>query len=55
MTSIDTATDQPAAFAHIAGEFEFLDEEWLFFEIDFRPEGADQTYSFKFKHQLYIN
>ena len=36
-------------------EFEFLDEEWLFFEIDFRPEGADQTYSFKFKHQLYIN
>ena len=36
-------------------EFEFLDEEWLFFEIDFRPDGADQTYSFKFKHQLYIN
>ncbi len=36
-------------------EFEFLDEEWLFFEIDFRPEGAERTYSFKFKHQLYIN
>jgi hypothetical protein len=36
-------------------EFEFLNEEWRFFEIDFRPEGADQTYTFKFKHQVYIN
>ena len=26
MTSIDAAADQPAAFAHIAGEFAFLDE-----------------------------
>ena len=36
-------------------EFSFINEEWRFFEIAFRPEGADQTYTFKFKHQLYIN
>jgi hypothetical protein len=36
-------------------EFKFINEEWRFFEIDFRPEGAEQTYTFKFKHQLYIN
>ena len=37
------------------GEFKFINEEWRFFEVDFRPEGADQTYTLKFKHQLYIN
>ena len=36
-------------------EFEFINEEWRFFEVDFRPDGADETYTFKFKHQLYIN
>ena len=36
-------------------EFKFINEEWRFFEVDFRPEGAEQTYTFKFKHQLYIN
>ena len=36
-------------------EFRFINEEWRFFEVDFRPEGADQTYTFTFKHQLYIN
>jgi hypothetical protein len=36
-------------------EFRFINEEWRFFEIDFRPEGASQTYTFKFKHQLYID
>ncbi len=36
-------------------QFKFINEEWRFFEVDFRPEGADQTYTFKFKHQLYIN
>ena len=35
-------------------EFKFINEEWRFFEVDFRPEGADKTYTFKFKHQLYI-
>ncbi|MFT4613488.1 MAG: hypothetical protein ACI9NT_000628 [Bacteroidia bacterium] len=36
-------------------EFSFINEEWRFFEIDFRPDGATQSYTFKFKHQLYIN
>lgn len=36
-------------------EFSFINEEWRFFEINFRPTGASQTYTFKFKHQLYIN
>ena len=34
-------------------EFKFINEEWRFFEVNFRPEGADQTYTFEFKHQLY--
>lgn len=36
-------------------EFSFINEEWRFFEIDFRPEGATQGYTYKFKHQLYVN
>lgn len=36
-------------------EFSFINEEWRFFEIDFRPAGAPQTFTFKFKHQLYVN
>ena len=36
-------------------EFKFINEEWRFFEVDFRPQGSDQTYTFKLKHQLYIN
>lgn len=36
-------------------EFKFINEEWRFFEVDFRPEGADKTYTLKFKHQLYVN
>jgi hypothetical protein len=36
-------------------EFAFINEEWRFFEVNFRPLGADQTYSFKFKHQLYVD
>jgi len=34
-------------------DFKFINEEWRFFEVDFRPEDADKTYRFKFKHQLY--
>ena len=45
---------ESGAIYYIA-EFKFLNEEWLFFDIDFRPEGANETYSFTFKHQLYIN
>lgn len=37
------------------GEFSFINEEWRYFEMDFRPEGASETYNFKFRHQLYIN
>ncbi len=37
------------------GGFSFINEEWRFFEVDFRPEGATETYTFKHKHQLYIN
>lgn len=36
-------------------EFAFINEEWRFFEINFRPEGANQTYTFTFKRQLYID
>ena len=36
-------------------EFKFINEEWRYFELDFQPEGAQQSYRFKFKHQLYIN
>lgn len=31
----------------------FLDNEWRHFEVHFRPEGAEQTYTFKLKHQMY--
>ncbi|MAT92538.1 MAG: hypothetical protein CME59_08045 [Halioglobus sp.] len=43
-----------AAIYYIA-EFTFINEEWRFFEVHFRPEGAQQTYTFEHKHQLYIN
>lgn len=36
-------------------QFSFINEEWRFFEIDFRPTGSDKTYTYKFKHQLFIN
>jgi hypothetical protein len=36
-------------------EFPFINEEWRFFEVDFRPTGAQQSYTFKFKHQLYTD
>lgn len=36
-------------------QFKFINEEWRFFELYFRPEGAGQTYQFTFKHQLYTD
>jgi hypothetical protein len=36
-------------------EFTFINEEWRIFEIDFRPESADKSHTFKFKHQLYFD
>ena len=35
-------------------EFRFINEEWRFFDLNFRPEGTDKTYSFDFKWQLYV-
>jgi hypothetical protein len=43
-----------SAIYYIA-DFKFINEEWRFFEVDFRPAGSDESYTFKFKHQLYIN
>ena len=34
-------------------EFPFINEEWLFFTIEFQPEGSDRTYTHSFKRQLY--
>lgn len=33
--------------------FEFINREWRFFEFDFRPEGSDRSYHYKFKAQLW--
>ena len=33
----------------------FINEQWRWYEIDFRPEGATKTYTHKFRHQLYVN
>lgn len=34
-------------------DFKFINEDWRFFEVIFRPEGADETYTFELKQQLY--
>ena len=34
-------------------DFTFIDREWRFFEFDFRPEGSEETYHYKFKTQLW--
>ena len=34
-------------------DFTFIDREWSFFEFDFRPEGSEKTYHYKFKTQLW--
>ena len=52
--AVNTEVREGQAIYYIA-EFKFINEEWRFFEVDFRPGGADETYTFKFKHQLYIN
>ena len=36
-------------------DFKFINEEWRFFEVDFRPEGSNKSYTFELRHQLYIN
>lgn len=37
------------------GEFKFINREWRFFEINFAPEGSEETLSLEFKQQMYIN
>lgn len=59
----DLIQNQPLSFVEIregqsvyyVADFKFINEEWRFFEVHFRPEGAQQTYTFEFKHQLYTD
>lgn len=59
----DLMQNQPLTFQEVRegpavyyiAEFKFINEEWRFFEVEFRPEGADRSYTFKFKHQVFIN
>lgn len=45
---------EQGAIYYIA-EFRFINEEWRFFDIEFRPEGSDRVFSHSFKRQLYID
>jgi len=59
----DLISEQPLTLTEIRegdavyyiGSFRFINREWRFFELDFRPEGSAQRYSFTFKRQMYIN
>ncbi len=42
------------AIYYIAG-FKFINEDWHAFDIHFRPEGVERTYSFSFKQQMYFD
>lgn len=61
--SWDLISGQPMNFLEInedsavyyIGDFKFINREWRWFELTFRPQGADRTYTHKFKHQLYIH
>lgn len=59
----DLIAEQPLEFTEInedsavyyIGDFKFINREWRWFELRFRPKGAERTYTHKFKHQLYIH
>lgn len=59
----DLIQNQPLEFMEVRegqaiyyiADFKFINEEWRFFEVNFRPDGADQTYTFTLKHQLYMD
>mgnify|MGYP001819457355 CR=1 FL=1 len=59
----DLIQSQPLTFTEVRegeaiyyiAEFKFINREWRFFEIDFQPDGAGETYTFKFKHQVFVN
>ena len=36
-------------------QFRFINEEWRFFQVHFRPEGHAETLSFQFRQQLYTD
>lgn len=59
----DLIAEQPLEFIEVnegsavyyLGEFKFINREWRWFELSFRPQGAEKSYTHKFKHQLFIN
>ena len=53
--SLDFQEIREGEAIYYIAEFQFINEEWRFFEVYFRPEGAQETYNFKFKHQLYVH
>jgi hypothetical protein len=54
---------EPLAFREIRegpaiyyiAQFRFINEEWRTFEVQFRPEGTERTYTFEWRHQLYFD
>lgn len=52
---LDFQTVREGKAVYYIAPFSFINREWRFFEVHFRPEGAEQTYTFKFKHQLFIH
>ena len=61
--SWDLITGQDMTFQEInedgavyyIGDFKFINREWRWFELSFRPQGSEKTFTHKFKHQLYIH
>lgn len=59
----DLIAEQPLEFIEVnegsavyyIGDFQFINREWRWFELSFRPQGADRSYTHTFKHQLYIH
>ena len=37
------------------GQFKFLNREWRHFSLEFQPEGSEQSYTFEYKQQMYVN
>ncbi|MEM8659869.1 MAG: DUF4426 domain-containing protein [Pseudomonadota bacterium] len=52
--TLEFQTIREGTAVYYIADFKFINEEWRFFEITFRPEGASETYTLKFKHQLYL-
>lgn len=51
--SLDFQEIREGQAVYYVAEFRFINEDWRFFEVHFRPEGAQQTYTFELKQQLY--